>query len=622
MRTSPFKLSLLPLLSLMIIGCAGRNDPAAVGALPALPNRTAFDPPVTAAVETERQVILNHTQLATWAYHTNGDFGWNGRWYISAVNTGTTKSNLYSLGPLQNGLASWWTVGKAVSTFEVPLADAGNQMVRVDANLDSDPSDTFEDVGLKTQVTDKRIHDDRKAIQGKTVPVQWYFFQAPNSNWYIVNVPWYSLGPLATSPGMLAHDNLKVYKFNTKDNAYLWEPVDVAGATVQFSNAVAPSVGKTVLFTRALPQFSRPIAAASDRSGVNLGYQFMNKTGAEDVYAYHTGVDMNAADAAGVNEESGTVPALAVADGVVVGKTNDWGRLVLEHQVGGRRFYSVYGHILHLGDPALTVLKDRAALTVGDKVVRGQEVGTLSHQPYATMASHLHFEIRNDLHPDPLSPDFWGKTAGKVLLNIWLEKEVFKGYEDPTAFLDALADPATATVIVDDHLTYPGIEKDFDRALLPQAVVTKDAAGSITSVWKTRFFAGSGLTREAHAAAGQGETNYGYGGDYSWAVTDTLGSAWGSWIFDIPQGGLYEVFVSIPKGHGTTTAASYEIETGKVNPAPVKLRQVDYGNTKVDWVSLGTFDFAEGQGRSVRLSSRTSDPGTQISFDAVKVIKR
>jgi len=168
-----------------------------------------------ASAETEREVIVNHTQSATWAYYTDdmnlSNVSSNSRWYISPISGTTVRTDAYSLGPITNGVGGWWTVGTGVATFDSSVSN-----ISIAPNLDTDPSDTFLDVGLQQNVTNSIIHSDRQRLQGKTHPIEWYFFQAPNGLWYIVNAPGYGTVP-------------QVLKFAGKNGQYVWPPVDVSG---------------------------------------------------------------------------------------------------------------------------------------------------------------------------------------------------------------------------------------------------------------------------------------------------------------------------------------------------------------------------------------------------------
>lgn len=210
------------------LALAACSDPAAVPRqtepLPQ-PSHTPADVPSVAsnlvsAATSERDAIVNNTHLAPWAYHTTNAATVTGeRWYISHLQR-SSPSGVYSLGPLVGGRAGWWTIGDRAATFNASLA-----LVSFASNLDNDPSDTFWDAGLSRYLTDPRIHDDRRGIQGKRdVPVKWYFFEAPNGFWYIIASPAYSSVP-------------NVQKFAAKNGQYDWQTIDVSGYAAVFSPA-------------------------------------------------------------------------------------------------------------------------------------------------------------------------------------------------------------------------------------------------------------------------------------------------------------------------------------------------------------------------------------------------
>lgn len=186
-----------------------------------------------ASAEAERETIINHTQNATWAYYTNEtDFASvssSSRWYISytgntSLGSGAEKhfGSAYSLGPINNGNAAWWTVGDTKSNggHGAAFLNPAKSNITTIQNLDNDPSDTFWDVGQQRYVTNSLIHSDRQRLQGKTVPVEWYFFNAPNGSWYIVNA--------------LGNGNLDVRRFAEKNGEYDWPSVDVSGLNATF----------------------------------------------------------------------------------------------------------------------------------------------------------------------------------------------------------------------------------------------------------------------------------------------------------------------------------------------------------------------------------------------------
>jgi len=185
--------------------------------LPELPSGAAMY--AAPGVSIERQSIVGRTHTSHWAYHTPTQAVESGeRWYISRIHA-MVPGEAYSLGPIENGQAAWWTIGTQATTFNSAL----NYMTFA-PNLDTDPSNSFYDAGLKRTVTNSRIHADRRGLQGRSAPVKWYFFEAVNGLWYIVNAPSYGT-------------RLIVLRFASLNGEYDWQPVDVSGVTVSFTPA-------------------------------------------------------------------------------------------------------------------------------------------------------------------------------------------------------------------------------------------------------------------------------------------------------------------------------------------------------------------------------------------------
>jgi len=163
---------------------------------------------------TERDSLLNNGAAhdASWAYYTDSS---NSRWYISQINA--NKLAVYSLGPIVNKQAGWWTVGEAAAKV-----NTASKTVTIDPNLDPNSSSTFYDIGLGQWLTNSSIHSDRQKIQGTTVPIKWYFFRAPNGSWYIVNAAGYGT-------------STQILRFNEINGQYDWPSTDTADFVPVFS---------------------------------------------------------------------------------------------------------------------------------------------------------------------------------------------------------------------------------------------------------------------------------------------------------------------------------------------------------------------------------------------------
>jgi len=161
---------------------------------------------------TESEAVLHRAQSPSWAYYTDPT---DLRWYISQVGLFQNAVDVYSLGPLVNNRASWFTVAERAVTGVVTT-----KRLTVAPRLDSNTSTTFWDAGLQMMVTNSMILNDRRLIQGATVPIKWWFFNAPNGTWYIVLDPAFN----NTSTPV-------VRRFDAINNQYLWSALDLTGTS-------------------------------------------------------------------------------------------------------------------------------------------------------------------------------------------------------------------------------------------------------------------------------------------------------------------------------------------------------------------------------------------------------
>ncbi len=180
----------------------------------------------------------------------------------------------------------------------------------------------------------------------------------------------------------------------------------------------------------------------------NFGWRFMSyakyNTNAGGVYyVFHPAADLNAE-----NDNNGTTPVYAIADGTVVANDNGWGGIVIRHTFNGEYYYSQYGHIYHLND--------ESNLKVGKDVKEGDPIGYIGDVE-SKGVHHLHFEIRSPHHPDPNNAGYWG-TSGGYINN---RKKVFMAYESPLAFIRSRSEQNQTVIIIDDAVTYPEIESDI-----------------------------------------------------------------------------------------------------------------------------------------------------------------
>lgn len=201
-------------------GSSGSNSPGAGegGGDPELPTVSATSVDTLSIGGADYNALRNTTQVMRWNYYMDQT---RYLWYISYAGGPDEMYDAYYLsGFSSSGKNGWGTVGNAVATVNLQ-----SQLVQVDPNLDTDPSDEYFDVGWGEWTTNSFIHEARQLIQGTTVPIMWYFFKAEsNGLWYIVVAP-----PYTSNAG-------NVLKFSAKNGAngleYDWIPVD--GLTASF----------------------------------------------------------------------------------------------------------------------------------------------------------------------------------------------------------------------------------------------------------------------------------------------------------------------------------------------------------------------------------------------------
>lgn len=116
------------------------------------------------------------------------------------------------------------------------------------------------------------------------------------------------------------------------------------------------------------------------------------------------------------------------------------------------------------------------------------------------------------------------------------------------------------------------------------------------------------------------ESTAGYGGHQWWTYVD--GSAvdcWGEWRANL-AGGNYEVYVWVPYYNATTHNAPYTVyhQSGQT------VRSVSQNSYSDVWVSIGTYSFAQGITRQVRLTDATGEAinSRKIAFDAVRFVPK
>lgn len=352
----------------------------------------------------EVAAVISATRMSTWAYFRDQD---QKRWYISPIDA--ANGDVFSLGQSENGREAWWRVGENAGTTNQDL-----QRIKINAGLQTNLSTNFFSAiiaGNWTWKYDAQIANDRTAIQGDDIPIEWYFFPGPTGRWYIV----YNQGTSNREPVVLrfALDSTGQYD---------WEPFDTAGLGVKFTPK--PNLGMLVkLYTKfiwptALPQNTTIDSPASQI--YSEGFGFLQDTGTtysacantNQRVTQHPGLDINIIGTAG-DRDAGT-PVLAPARGVVVAVNNSAtvGGLTIRHDLeNGTSVWSAFRHL----QPNITVAP-------GTIVERGTEIARLGDS--GTQNAHLHYELRTASHPDPSNANYWCGYSNQTeaTLRTWLHE--------------------------------------------------------------------------------------------------------------------------------------------------------------------------------------------------------
>jgi murein DD-endopeptidase MepM/ murein hydrolase activator NlpD len=301
------------------------------------------------------------------------------------------------------------------------------------------------------------------------------------------------------------------------------------------------------------------------------GYWIVSGLAEQEYYklfgSWHTGEDWNR----GSGDADLGDPVYSVAHGKVnvARHFGGWGNVVLvEHGLpDGDTVWSQYAHLREM------------TVSEGQKVSRGDQVGTIGKGDKNKFVAHLHFEIR--LRDLPAYKWGWKTEADRL--------EVLRSYAHPSDFISARRPGVPATQASIDETS-----EAFSR--------------SESEYWQ-------------EAQAGHGKHIY-----WTWTVSAEQGEdCVAEWQPKLPHKGLYEVFAYIPADYATTRQARYRVTHGR-GTAEVIVDQYAYSN---EWVSLGTYAFSTARPAIVRLSDLTGEPYTrdraqrkQIAFDTVKWVLR
>ena len=190
------------ILVLFLVGCGENNT--STKEIPIVSSKSIM------IQKQEGEIIKSSISTLSWAYYTDES---SKRWYISPVDS-ANKVVVYSLMGFKDGKNGWGTVAKDVASF-----DLYNETVSIDYINDNYEYKYF-DAGWNEWTVDTQIQKDIEYIRDSTVSIKWWFFQASNGSWYIIN----KIGD--------------TWKFSSKvkngERVYDWIKIDMGGNTPTF----------------------------------------------------------------------------------------------------------------------------------------------------------------------------------------------------------------------------------------------------------------------------------------------------------------------------------------------------------------------------------------------------
>ncbi len=164
----------------------------------------------TLYAQTDQEAIISADNKIEWGYYFKRDSAEKERWFISSTIDKSDTIDIYSLMPIKDGKPGWARVGKDVATI-----DLEGRSISI-ADIADNPSFEYYDAGWREKTINPKIQDDIELIRNSTVDIRWWFFQASNGSWYIIN------------------KNATVYKFASKDGQYDWQEIDMGESVPEF----------------------------------------------------------------------------------------------------------------------------------------------------------------------------------------------------------------------------------------------------------------------------------------------------------------------------------------------------------------------------------------------------
>lgn len=286
-------------------------------------------------------------------------------------------------------------------------------------------------------------------------------------------------------------------------------------------------------------------------------------------------------------------PVLAAAAGTVIAAgwgTSGWAsygqRVYLQHDVDGHKYVTMYAHL------------DSVAVAKGQKLAKGELLGTLGQSCNEQLACanfstpHVHFALHRD-------SGFGGSGSGGSYGGRAVIPEPIDGYSDLSQ-----GDIVVSKNGAEEPPPPPPPPPDECPPIPPTGAILEDDGPCAASIG------------DALNAAG------GHGGHAFWtplAVPSPDYAAGLLFTFEFEQAGSYTLSAYIPAAvDDRAPAATYKIAHANGADKAI-LDQTQGGDV---WLTLGTYDFAPGQGLHwIRIGDNYDLPehqGKKLALDAIK----
>jgi hypothetical protein len=276
-------------------------------------------------------------------------------------------------------------------------------------------------------------------------------------------------------------------------------------------------------------------------------------------------------------------PVYAIERGVIKQLDRMWGWVLIEHNTHlywrGRIYDTWYSGYLHMQNIPDTL---REGVSVEKSTIIG-EVGRIKAK-----TPHLHFAIYVGRVVEPSEPGF--------------------RRDRQNAFLESV-DPGQVGGPKYAGYVYGDLEAMYEWGW---GSIYNHNVDEIVAQDSKHWFEKGGSDSDWFESTSYGFYSHMF---YTHSTSASMDN-WGRWNHEIQADGTYKIYVFIPRQHGDTTKARYQVfSNGILIKQAVVKQRVKYD----EWVWLGDFNFRAGDIIQVYLSDNTGESNRLVAYDAVKI---